>query len=94
MITDFIPVGHDNAVSRQYLVSVTGMKDREIRDAIHDARRDTVIINIGNGYYRPDPSDEQDMHDLKAFEKQETHRLKSIGWALKSARKMIRESKT
>lgn len=92
MITDYIPIGHNNAVSRQYLANVTGMKDRDIRDAIHDARRDTVIINVGNGYYRPDPKDAQDMSDLKAYEKQETHRLKSIGWALKATRRMIREA--
>ena len=91
-ITQFIPVGHQNAVTRQMLCMLTGMSDRQVRDMIADARRDTPILNVQNGfgYYIPDINDPADMIDLKRFVDQETHRLKSIGWSLKAARDMAK----
>lgn len=90
-IIDYIPVGHNNAVSREYLSRVTGMNDRAVRAAIHEARRDTVILNVGGGYYRPDPNDTEDRHEVLRYTRQETARLKSIGWALKAAWKLAKE---
>ena len=48
-ITDHIPVGHHNAIRREYLSAVTGLSDRKMRIAIHKARRDHVILNLSNG---------------------------------------------
>lgn len=91
-ITQFIPVGHQNAVTRQMLCMLTGMSDRQVRDMIADARRDTPILNVQNGfgYYIPDINDPVDKMELNRFVQQETHRLKSIGWSLKAARDAVR----
>lgn len=93
IIIDKIPVGHENAVTRKQLCISTGMNDRRIRKAIAEARRETIILNMqdGNGYYIPDMEDDVDKAELKRFVKQEEHRLKSIGWSLKAARRMDRE---
>ena len=93
-IVDYIPVGHTKAVTREQLSDRTGLGDRDVRRAIHEARRDTVILNIGGGYYRPDLRDPVDREEVIRFQKQEESRIKSTGWALKSARKMVREIKS
>lgn len=36
-ITDFIPYGRENAISRQALAQLTGMDDRQVRRMIEDA---------------------------------------------------------
>lgn len=92
-ITDHIPVGHHNAIRREYLSAVTGLSDRKMRIAIHKARRDHVILNLsnGNGYFKPDINDPVDRKLLIRYVRQEESRLKSIGWALKAARKLLRD---
>lgn len=92
-ILPFIPVGYRNAVTRAELRSRTGKNDRVIRDAIADARRDTPIVNVqnGKGYFIPDENDPEDMRLLRLFVIQEEHRLKSIGWSLKGARKALKK---
>lgn len=88
-IVDYIPFGRENAVTRAQLRSRTGIDDRTIRDMIAAARRDTVILNMqdGKGYFRPLP---EERHLVEAYAKQETARLKSIGWSLKAARQMLK----
>lgn len=48
-ISDYIPFGKDNAISRKKLEKVTGLSDRDIREEIAMARRNTVILNLSNG---------------------------------------------
>lgn len=88
-IVDYIPFGRENAVTRAQLRSRTGIDDRTIRDMIANARRDTVILNMqdGKGYFRPLP---EERHLVEAYAKQETARLKSIGWSLKATRQMLK----
>lgn len=88
----FIPVGRENAVTRAQLNILTGLGDRVIRDQIHEARRFVPIINIGDGkgYYIPDPLDPVERAELNKYVRQEESRIKSIGWALKAARKALR----
>ena len=88
-IVDYIPFGRENAVTRAQLRSRTGIDDRTIRDMIADARRDTVILNMQDdkGYFRPLP---EERHLVEAYAKQETARLKSIGWSLKATRQMLK----
>ena len=53
-ITDYIPVGKANAVTRAELVALTGISDRRVRRLIAEARvRGVPIINNqdGRGYY-------------------------------------------
>ena len=91
-ILDYIPTGHDNAVTRRELMDQTGIKDRAIRDMIHYARRKIAILNLqdGEGYFIPDMNLPEERIMLVQYIQQEESRLKSIGWALKAARKMAR----
>ncbi len=93
-IIDYIPTGSSNAISRKMLCALTGMEDRTMRQSIHEARRTTPILNLsnGDGYFIPDLSDDMDVAMLKHYVAQEESRIKSIGWALKSARKALKES--
>lgn len=90
-VIKFIPVGHKNAVSREYLARVTGLTDRQIRMEIHLARRERPIINLsdGSGYYIPDMDDAFDRLALSEYVRQEESRIKSTGWALKAARQAL-----
>ena len=89
-ITDFIPVGKDNAISRSQLVKLTGLSDRIIRDMIALERRNTAILNLQNGagYYIPSESEKA---DLERFIKQEEARAKSIFWSLRGAKSALRK---
>lgn len=91
-ILDYIPTGSRNAIRRDALARMSGLDDRAMREAIHAARRRIPIINLsnGDGYYIPDMNVEKDREALKHYVKQEENRLKSIGWALKAARRTLR----
>lgn len=91
-ILDYIPTGRKNAVTRLNLTRVTGLSDRQVRRAIHYARRDIPILNMqnGKGYFIPDMNDTIDAGLLKAYVLQEESRLKQIGWSLKSARHTLK----
>ena len=86
-IADLVPVGRENAISRQMLVALcveNGLvkntlfgKDRAMRKLIGQARRDYTILNLSNGqgYYRPSRNDIQ---DLQRYIWQETKRAVSV----------------
>ena len=64
-IIDIIPEGKENAVSRSFLVSITGMTDRGIRDAIQALNESgTVLIccEAGKGYFRPKTVEEAERY--------------------------------
>lgn len=58
LIENYIPFGYANRISREKLVTDTRLSDRKIRKELEEAllQRDTLIINIDNGYFRPDGS--------------------------------------
>lgn len=91
-VAEYIPTGSRNAVSRSRLACLAGMTDRQLRRAIHNARREVPIINLsdGGGYYIPDMTDEADRAALEQYVKQEESRLKSIGWSLLASRRMLK----
>ena len=63
-ILDFIPYGHDNAVTREYLCAVTGMPDRKVRKHIEEAIKEgAMIANVGKGYFQL-----KDSTDIPYFE--------------------------
>lgn len=82
-ITDLIPVGRENAISRKVLLQQciqnglvdTNAKDtdREMRRLIERARLDYTILNLsnGNGYYRVSIDD---LQDLQRYIRQEERR--------------------
>lgn len=87
-IIDLIPIGRENAVSREYLVTrcvETGLvvdnkklesKDRAMRRLLEHARIDYTILNLsdGEGYYRPS---REDLQDLQRYIRQEESRGKA-----------------
>ena len=90
-IVDYIPFGKENAISRQQLERVTGLSDRDVREAISLARRNTVILNLSNGkgYFQPIQGEEDDL--VVKYFKQEDSRLKRIGWSLLATRRRVTE---
>lgn len=69
MISDFIPFGKENAITRQTLCSVTGMSDRAVRRMIAQERaRGVPIISCSHsaGYYMPESEEEKRiiLHEL------------------------------
>ena len=71
-ITQFVPTGRHNAVSRKYLVSISGMNDRMIRKQINES--EIPIINTGYGYFIPDLNDEGDVRELNTYLHAESNR--------------------
>ena len=60
-IMAFIPVGHENAVSRHDLAVLMEMNDREMRNSIMDARIDGYLIlnrQDGQGYFTVKPEED------------------------------------
>ena len=60
-IEEYIPFGHENAISRKTLSMLLKMPDRQVRREIQRARdRGAIIINTqdGRGYYVTDNVDE------------------------------------
>ena len=90
-IVDYIPSGKENAISRQQLERVTGLSDRDVREAISLARRNPVILNLSNGkgYFQPIQGEEDDL--VVKYFKQEDSRLKRIGWSLLATRRRVKE---
>ena len=90
-IVDYIPFGKENAISRQQLERVTGLSDRDVREAISLARRNTVILNLSNGkgYFQPIQGEVDDL--VVKYFKQEDSRLKRIGWSLLATRRRVKE---
>lgn len=75
-ITDFIPTGKENAVTREYLCGVMGMTDRAVREEIEQARRRGVIIvnaQDGAGYYQT-----ESLEEIKRQYNRNARRAKSI----------------
>lgn len=79
LIENYIPFGYKNRISRNYLTSVTGKSDRINRDEIKEALllRGVLIVNIDNGYFRPDGSAE-DKLKARAYVRREDKRKRSF----------------
>lgn len=86
-ILGLISTGENNAIHLCELVSLTKMKNREVRKCIEQLKRNgEVIVSSVNGYFKPET-----VTELKKYINQETHRAKSIFYTLKSARKLIQQ---
>ena len=92
LIIDHIPIGRDNAVSKEELQRITGFSDRALRRAIQAAREDgALILNAqdGRGYFR---ADESDIDELKAQYRQDTARALSILRRRKTIRAILKKA--
>lgn len=88
-IADFIPVGKENAVTREQLCRLTGLSDRVNRKLIEIARTEGVIIvndSDGEGYYI---SEEE--ADIRRQINTNHHRAMSILRQQKLLRQKLRE---
>ena len=103
-IIDLIPVGRDNAISRDYPVTLcvqNGLvdenkspesKDRAMRRLLERARLDYTILNLsdGEGYYRPS---KDDLQDLQKYIRQEENRAKSTFRNISNAKALYEDYK-
>lgn len=72
---DRIPDGHRNTMRRPWNQSV----DRTLRDMIERANcNGDCIINVGNGIYRPIPSDPVDTKEFHEYIAKDKSRAKSL----------------
>ncbi len=90
LIENYIPFGYANRISREKLVADTRLSDRKIRREMEEAllHRDTLIINIDNGYFRPDGSLE-DRQKAKAYLFREMARTSSCSKRCKAIRRCL-----
>lgn len=91
-IEQFIPVGKENAISRERLCQIYGKPDRATRKAIEDARKaGALILNLqdGAGYYRVGPGD---LDDLARQYRQDTARAMAILNRRKKTRRILKEA--
>ena len=92
-ITDLIPCGSKNAISRTYLLSLCkehgiAENDRKMRKLIEDARKEFCIICLsdGKGYFIPA---KDDIKELRHYIAQEKCRSISINLNLKMASNLL-----
>lgn len=102
-IIDLIPIGKDNAISRESLTELCvcnhlinpnmSDKDRAMRRLLEKARRDCTILNIsdGNGYYR---ASKDDLSDLRKYIRQEDNRARAAFRNHSLARKLYEDYKS
>lgn len=87
-ITEYIPEGKENAVTREHLCAVTGLPDRKVREQIENARRKgSIIINAqdGAGYYIS-----EELKDIARQYQQNERRALSILAQQKHLRKRLK----
>lgn len=84
-ILDFIPWGHQNAISRQQLSLRTGLRDRINRALIEQERKKghCIISLKRGGYFRPLQNDDRPY--VMEWYLRECSRAKSIDEGVKSA---------
>lgn len=90
-ITDYIPIGKDHAISRARLREMSGLSDRQMREAIEEARHDGAIIcakqTKGGGYYIAG-----DLEEVKEQYWQTMHRALSLLHWTKTMRSVLKEA--
>lgn len=87
-ISDFLSTGAENAITRQDLVSLTGVDERKVRMLIHAERKAGKLIMSDNihGYFMPDGVD-----DVKRFHRSMTHRAAEILSVTRAAEDVLKD---
>ena len=89
-IVRIIPTGKEGAMLRPWSRS----EDRSIREAINAANKEgDCIINVGTGYFRPDPEDNIDASAFEEYIRKEYHRAKDIITKCNRMRQAFNEKK-
>lgn len=88
-ITEYIPMGIENAITRKELQDLLHIPDRDIRLLIQEARKETPILSVGKGYFRPRSDNPEDVRAIRKWIVVERSRAKSIIKGLKSAEEFL-----
>lgn len=90
MIEDYVPFGYKNRISRIALSIASHYSDRRMRKEIENALLDrgVLIINIDDGYFRPNGSKEDDAK-AKAYLLREQARTSSCNKRCKAILKCL-----
>lgn len=85
-----IGTGRHNALKRPS----NSYDDRALRELINKANRSGTdcIINNGKGYYRPDLTNEAELHEVNIYLCKEINRCRDIGYKYKKMKQHIRNS--
>lgn len=76
-----IPTGHAEPLRRPR----NGTIDRLLRDKVTDANcTDTTIINVGNGYYKPDLHNPVELKEFNEYMNKDLSRMKKL-WIKRKA---------
>lgn len=91
MITDFIPIGRENAISMADLANCLGVTERTVRKHIETERRNGAVIcssldEGGSGYFLPG-----NIEEVKEFVKLSEKRINTARQCTRSAKAMLRE---
>lgn len=90
MLSEYIPVGRENAIKRTVLAEMVGMSDRQMRKAIEDARNEGLVILCecnGRGYYQSD-----DLNEIYCQYLQDTNRAMAILKRRKAMRRILQDA--
>ena len=94
-ISDLIPEGKENSISRQYLLTLCreygiAKSDREMRRLIQKERAKSCILNMqdGSGYFRPT---KDDLQELRHYILQEKDRSMTILSNLRMAKNLLED---
>lgn len=85
---DYIPTGHENAVSRQYLRDMTGMSDRSMRIDLKSSRELVLNLQDGKGYFRPSENEDG---LVRAYIRQEESRIREIQKTVRKAKSYLHD---
>lgn len=88
-ITNLIPHGQKNAITRKELCTQTGLSDRMVRLLIEKARKEYCILNLGDGggYFQPEDTEKELIY---IWIRQEMSRISKIEANLQEARNCAR----
>ena len=85
MISEYIPKGHENRVSRSYLRSITHMTDRKVREEISES--DEPIFSYDGGYFRH--KNKKDLPYEEDYLRKEAARAKTMAKKVQQIRAAI-----
>lgn len=96
IISDCIPTGRENAVTRSHISKVTGIGDRELRRCVKELNK-TLVESEGSAIISSSHSSgfwkTCDLAELEAYEAEQRHRAAMILENLKPIRSLIERIK-
>ena len=85
-VTDWVPYGHDNAITLAELVYLSDMSERTIRDCIAKSRDLIINLQDGKGYFKPT---EEERHLVEEWRAQMRSRIRELSHRDRQANKWL-----